>query len=403
MNYAQIKDFVKSGDIEIKTGPFGTQLKANEYTESGTPVLNVRNLGFGNVRTDKLEFVGAETTDRLSMHLLRKGDLVFGRKGAVERHSYITDREKGWMQGSDCIRIRVNTTSINSRFLSYFFLTKAHQAYMMSACSHGTTMASLNQGILEQIVFPLPTRKTQDKIVTMLSCIDDKIELNSRINENLQQQAVAIYKAWFSDCSVETGSTPWPNTTIEEITSLVVRGITPKYNDDTDQIVINQKCIRNHMIDLAPARRHLPKAITEKWLMQGDILINSTGEGTLGRVAQVWFVPNNLTVDSHVTIVRPKSSSLRNYIGFWGLTHEKEIEALHTGSTGQTELPRERVKAMELPLPDESTLSRFNELITPMTQAIIKNQHENLRLGELRDALLPRLMSGELDVSELNL
>ena len=153
MNYAQIKDFVKSGDIEIKTGPFGTQLKANEYTESGTPVLNVRNLGFGNVRTDKLEFVGAETTDRLSMHLLRKGDLVFGRKGAVERHSYITDREKGWMQGSDCIRIRVNTTSINSRFLSYFFLTKAHQAYMMSACSHGTTMASLNQGILEQIVF----------------------------------------------------------------------------------------------------------------------------------------------------------------------------------------------------------------------------------------------------------
>ena len=157
------------------------------------------------------------------------------------------------------------------------------------------------------------------------------------------------------------------------------------------------------MIDLAPARRHLPKAITEKWLMQGDLLINSTGEGTLGRVAQVWFVPNNLTVDSHVTIVRPKSSSLRNYIGFWGLTHEKEIEALHTGSTGQTELPRERVKAMELPLPDESTLSRFNELITPMTQAIIKNQHENLRLGELRDALLPRLMSGELDVSELNL
>lgn len=157
------------------------------------------------------------------------------------------------------------------------------------------------------------------------------------------------------------------------------------------------------MVDLTLARRHFPKVITEKWLMQGDLLINSTGEGTLGRTAQVWFVPNNLTVDSHVTIVRPRSVALRNYIGLWGLTHEAEIESLHTGSTGQTELPRERVKAMELPLPDESTLSRFNELITPMTQAIVKNQHENIRLGELRDALLPRLMSGELDASDIDL
>lgn len=182
-----------------------------------------------------------------------------------------------------------------------------------------------------------------------------------------------------------------------------MRGITPNYNDDTDQIVINQKCIRNHILDLSLARRHLPKAITEKWLIQGDLLINSTGEGTLGRVAQVWFVPNNLTVDSHVTIVRPRSDLLTNYIGLWGMTHETEIESLHTGSTGQTELPRERVKAMELPLPDNTTLSRFNELITPMTQTIVKNQQENTRLSELRDTLLPKLMSGELDVSRFDL
>lgn len=132
-------------------------------------------------------------------------------------------------------------------------------------------------------------------------------------------------------------------------------------------------------------------------------MINSTGEGTLGRVAQVWFSPNNLTVDSHVTIVRPKSAELSNYIGLWGLTHEAEIESLHTGSTGQTELPRERVKAMELPLPDETTLSRFNELITPMTQAIVKNQQENIHLAELRDSLLPQLISGKLDVSDLDI
>ena len=157
------------------------------------------------------------------------------------------------------------------------------------------------------------------------------------------------------------------------------------------------------MIDFSPARHHLPKAINEKWLEKGDLLINSTGEGTLGRVAQVWFSPESLTVDSHVTIVRPKSTELQNYIGLWGITHETEIEALHTGSTGQTELPRDRIKAMELHLPDIVTLSSFNEIITPMTQCIVKNQKENARLAALRDALLPKLMSGELDVSMVTL
>lgn len=110
-----------------------------------------------------------------------------------------------------------------------------------------------------------------------------------------------------------------------------------------------------------------------------------------------------MTVDSHVTIVRPKDPILQSYIGFWGFSHESEIEAQHTGSTGQTELPRERVKSMELPLPDNETLGKFNELIIPMTSAIVSNQEENTRLSQLRDALLPRLMSGELDVSDIKL
>lgn len=225
------------------------------------------------------------------------------------------------------------------------------------------------------------------------------------INDNLQQQAAAIFRSWFVDCAPFGGKAPdeWENVTLEDITALVSRGITPKYADDTDQIVINQKCIRNHMIDLSLARTHTPKVINEKWLRFGDLLINSTGDGTLGRAAQVWFQPKNLTVDSHVTIVRPAKENLIFYIGLWGILHEKEIESLHTGSTGQTELPRDRVKTMELRLPDNDTLDRFNALITPMAAAIVANQEENNRLAALRDAILPKLMSGEIDVSGINL
>ena len=189
--------------------------------------------------------------------------------------------------------------------------------------------------------------------------------------------------------------------TLDDLTSLVSRGIAPKYDDNSVQIVLNQKCIRDHYIDISLGRRHKPKTINEKWLQYGDLLINSTGEGTLGRAAQVWFIPENMTVDSHVTVVRPKNQLLLFYIGLWGISHEREIEALHTGSTGQTELPRERVKAMELRLPDDATLMRFNAVIAPMVSQIIVNQQENTRLASVRDALLPKLMSGEVDVSAI--
>ena len=198
-------------------------------------------------------------------------------------------------------------------------------------------------------------------------------------------------------------SEKWPMVTLDDLTSLVSRGIAPKYDDESAQIVLNQKSIRDHYIDISLGRRHKPKAINEKWLQYGDLLINSTGEGTLGRAAQVWFIPENMTVDSHVTVVRPMNQLLLFYIGLWGISHEREIEALHTGSTGQTELPRERVKAMELRLPDNDTLVRFNAVISPMVSAIIANQKENTRMASIRDALLPKLMSGEIDVSSIDI
>ena len=289
----------------------------------------------------------------------------------------------------------------------YGYAVKAFQPKIETLAEGSTGQTEINRKRLqEEIVISFPKEKeTQERIARFLLNIDEKIKVNDKINKNLLEQALAIYKDWFCDYALSDGTLPenWKITTIDAISSLVTRGIAPKYDDSSDQIVLNQKCIRDHTIDISLARRHLPKKINEKWISKGDLLINSTGTGTLGRVAQVWFEANNMTVDSHVTIVRPKDSILQSYIGFWGLSHESEIEAQHTGSTGQTELPRDRVKAMELPLPDEDTLSKFNELVIPMTSTVISNQEENARLSQLRDALLPKLMSGELDVSDIDL
>ncbi len=84
-----IQEFVDRGEAELKTGPFGTQLHASDYVEQGTPVINVRNIGFGIIVPEKLEYISDETVNRLASHLLKADDIVFGRKGAVERHAFM--------------------------------------------------------------------------------------------------------------------------------------------------------------------------------------------------------------------------------------------------------------------------------------------------------------------------
>ncbi len=340
----------------------------------------------------------------------RNGDTIMARitpcleNGKTAQVSILNDGEVGF-GSTEYIVFRAKEGIADKDYLYYLVCSPEVREPAIKSMVGSSGRQRVQADVVKNLQIEVPPLVEQRKFGSFLKSFDDKIALNDKINKNLLEQALAIYKDWFCDYALSDGTLPenWKITTIDAISSLVTRGIAPKYDDSSDQIVLNQKCIRDHTIDISLARRHLPKKINEKWISKGDLLINSTGIGTLGRVAQVWFEANNMTVDSHVTIVRPKDSILQRYIGFWGLSHESEIEAQHTGSTGQTELPRDRVKAMELPLPDEDTLSKFNELVIPMTSTVISNQEENARLSQLRDALLPKLMSGELDVSDIDL
>ena len=338
-------------------------------------------------------------------YLLQPNDIVFARTGASTGRNYFYDGSDGkFVYAGFLIKFSIDPSKINPKYVKYFCLSQQYKDWIHSF-NTGSTRGNINAQTLGKMPIPELEREKQDALVEILSSIDAKIKQNNAINENLQQQMQALFKLWFVEYSPFDSVEPkeWENVNLEEITSLISRGIAPKYSDDSAQMVINQKCIRNHMIDLSLARAHTPKTINEKWLHFGDLLINSTGDGTLGRTAQVWFQPQNLTVDSHVTIVRPIKENLIFYIGLWGMLHEREIESLHTGSTGQTELPRERVKALELLLPDDEILDHFNTLVAPMADAIVSNQEESNRLATLRNVLLPKLMSGEIDVSTVQL
>ena len=392
---------------EIAMGPFGSNIKVDCFVDKGIPVLNGSNLEGFELSEKSFRYVTEEKADSLKKANAYKGDVVITHRGTLGQIVYIpqTAQRDRYVISQSQFRVKCNKKVLPEYFVYYFHTPIGQHKLLSNASQVGVPALARPSSTFQKIEIEIPDLETQKKVVKLIGSLQTRIKTNAEINDNLQQQAAAIFRSWFVDCDLFGGKAPdeWENVTLEDITALVSRGITPKYADDTDQIVINQKCVRNHMIDLSLARTHTPKVINEKWLRFGDLLINSTGDGTLGRAAQVWFQPKNLTVDSHVTIVRPAKENLIFYIGLWGILHEKEIESLHTGSTGQTELPRDRVKAMELRLPDNDTLDRFNALITPMAAAIVANQEENNQLAALRDAILPKLMSGEIDVSAVQL
>lgn len=152
-----IGDFISRDAIDLQTGPFGTQLKAADYAEAGTPVINVRNIGYGTTRAEKLEFLPEQKVASLSQHILQTGDIVFGRKGAVDRHVLIGPIEDGWVQGSDCIRMRVAARRITPTLLSLAFRQDSHKKWMLSQCGNKATMASLNQDVIARIPLLIPS------------------------------------------------------------------------------------------------------------------------------------------------------------------------------------------------------------------------------------------------------
>ena len=370
----------------VPTAPTGHKLIATNCVTNNTlfPVY------------EKVRYLSDETYRTWFRAHPLPGDILFVNKGTPGRVCMVPD-PVDFCIAQDMIALRADDSKIYNKYLFAVLRSSEIQKQIYNT-NVGDVIPHFKKQFMDQLLIPVPEKKMQEAVGDLYYSLSYKIEHNKKINDNLQQQAVTIFHQWFGS---NPESEKWPLVTLDRLTSLISRGIAPKYADDSTQIVLNQKCIRDHYIDTSLARRHKPKVINEKWLQYGDLLINSTGEGTLGRAAQVWFVPENMTVDSHVTIVRPQSQRLLFYIGLWGISHEREIEALHTGSTGQTELPRDRVKAMELRLPDNDTLTRFNAVIAPIVSAIVVNQQENARLASVRDALLPKLMSGEIDVTDI--
>ena len=183
----------------IQTGPFGSQLHKKDYVPVGTPIITVEHLGENRILHEGVPCVSEKDRLRLSKYWLRKGDIVFSRVGSVDRRALVRDGEDGWLFSGRCLRVRPNSNYIDAAFLSYFFGLPAFKEHIR-ALAVGATMPSLNTQILSDISVPHPeSLEEQRSIAHVLGTLDDKVELNRRMNQTLEAMARALFKSWFVD------------------------------------------------------------------------------------------------------------------------------------------------------------------------------------------------------------
>ena len=183
----------------VQTGPFGSQLHKRDYVSSGTPIITVEHLGENRIQHSDLPRVSTHDRERLSKYSLQKGDIVFSRVGSVDRRALVRESENGWLFSGRCLRIRTDPNKIDSTYLSYFFGLPSFKEHVR-AIAVGATMPSLNTKILSDIVIPHPCDLNEQRAIAhILGTLDDKIELNRRMNETLEEMARALFKSWFVD------------------------------------------------------------------------------------------------------------------------------------------------------------------------------------------------------------
>lgn len=311
----------------------------------------------------------------------------------------------------------------------------------------------------DKLMLPLLPYQVQIEIGDSYFELCNKIELNRQINQTLEAMAQTVFKSWFVDFeptrakikAVENGQDPtraamaaiagktvdqldtlspdqiktltataalfpdklipselgeipegWDVTNLKSTTSELRRGISPKYCDEDGVPVVNQKCIRNHSVNFNLTRLHDPnqRKVVGRQLEVGDVLVNSTGVGTLGRLAPVRHLEGLTVFDSHVTVVRAETTKISTaFLACLMFEKETFIEASGAGSTGQTELRKQVLEDIQFTIPSKDIAKSFDAIVVPMGHQISVLEQEQENLASIRDTLLPKLLSGEIVAS----
>ena len=396
---------------DIQTGPFGSQLHKEDYVENGTPIVTVEHLGNKDFSEQNLPRVSNSDKERLKKYVLKEGDIVFSRVGSVDRCSYVDKTHEGWMFSGRCLRVRPNT-EIDSEYLYYYFCLDEIKEFVRNIAV-GATMPSINTKLLGEVTVRLPNLVQQKKIVDVLSAIDGKIKVNRKINDNLQKQLYEIYKAWYQDflcvddlTLIESPYGKIPQGWHYSMLGDLCKSVSVTHNFNTDRLIfLNTGDIEDgqflHSEYMAVA--DMPGQ-AKKTIMPNDILYSEI-RPINRHFAYVDFQADNYVVSTKLMVIRANSFNSRRLYHF--LTLQDTLEELQMQAESRSgtfpQIRFENISKLPILIADSNTETAFITLLHAAYNQIEHNNSENKKLSELRNSLLPQLMSGKIDVSRIRL
>lgn len=374
--------------ISIQPGPFGTQLHSSDYSDSGTPVVMPTNMQNGKINPTKHVFVNDEHVQRLSRHQVKEGDILFARKGDVKKAVYITENEAGWLTGSDCLKVELNKDLCYPKFIFYFMQSPLSGRWLEKN-SIGATMPSVNSKILGDIEIRLPKKETQIKISEILSVYDDLIENNNKQIKLLEEAAQKLYKEWFLKLNfpghenvkiVNDVPEGWHLGKVEEIGTFKRGKVITKAQTEPGNIPVIAGGIE-------PAYYH-----NTSNTQCPVITVSASGNAGFVKMyyCNVWasdcsYLDSNSTDNLYFVYTVLKSK-------------QEYLYSLQKGAC-QKHVNATEINNLEILIPTQDLITRFNELSRTFFENIKVLQNQNKDLISSRDKLLPKLMNQEIEVT----
>ena len=422
--YLPLENCARSNSISYGVVQPGTPVA------DGVPIIRVNNFCDTRIDLSEIMKIAPEIEAKYGRTRLVGGEVLMTLVGSVGQVAVVPKSLEGF-NVARAVGVIHPLPHVAPEWIALCLRSPLSQ-YLLISRANTTVQTTINLKDVRALPIPIPPEAERRNITAMVSVLDDRIALLRETNATLEAIAQALFKSWFVDFDPvhakqqgiapegldeataalfpdsfeesELGLVPrgWGVSTVGDSSTYLNRGISPKYVEAGGVIVVNQKCIRDFIVDLTKARRHDPKQrkIDGRELSVGDVLVNSTGVGTLGRVAQILNLEEACIVDSHVTVVRADREPGWNYMGLALMRKQPEIESFGEGTTGQTELGRSKLAGIKLIIPPKSILREFDDMSIPLRRRFAANLSQAKILSTLRDTLLPRLISGQLRVPE---
>ena len=376
-------------------GTYGIAASAVPYAKDKYTYLRITDINDdGTLNIDDLKSV--DDPDACN-YILQPNDIVFARTGASTGRNYFYDGSDGtFVYAGFLIKFSIDPNKVNPLYVKYFCQSQKYRDWIYSF-NTGSTRGNINERTLAQMPIELPSRRQQDLLVENLSKIDAKIKLNNQINRNLEEQAQALFKSWFVDFAPFGGEMPadWKTGSLSDIADYLNGLAMQKFRPKDDEVGLSVLKIKELRQGFAGEDAELcsPSIKSEYIVNDGDVIFSWSGS----LLVDLWC-GGKCGLNQHLFKVTSEHYDKWFYY-MWTKHHlDRFIFLAADKATTMGHIKREELDKAEVCIPSDSDYNKISSAVKPLIDRLIANKIENRTLSTMRDELLPKLMSGEMEL-----